>query len=152
MNTTIDCGTTEVCPITQFIISLGKQLLQQKVRDWLDLDAAADFCRTHGLRLNGECPSSSTLETTLRQFFKGKDEFYGSSVNVDGYERPNLWERPFMMRAYPFAAPSNSVSLRPTITDEAESEVQNPDIAKVGYTVSILPPPIPISNDALSIP
>ena len=44
------------------------------------------------------------LETELRSFFQSSGEFYGPDVNVDGYERPRGWDRPFMIRAYPFSS------------------------------------------------
>ncbi len=66
------------------------------------MDAAAEFSKRHGIQLKGAYPSSSELETHLREFFKSKDEFYGPNVNVDGYEHPHLWERPFMIRAFPY--------------------------------------------------
>ena len=103
MNTTIESSETqEACPITEFVIALGKLLLQEKVRDWVDMEGLARFVKEQGIELDGKCPLTSELETRLREFFKSKDEFYAPGINVDGYERPNGWDRPFMIRAFPY--------------------------------------------------
>jgi hypothetical protein len=90
-------------PITGFVITLGKLLLKNKCKDWLDMDGVAEFCRDKAIQLNRHCPASRELESELRQFFKSKDEFYAPGINVDGYERPSGWDRPFMIRAFPYS-------------------------------------------------
>jgi hypothetical protein len=95
--------TEKASATTNFVIALGKALLQEKCKDWFDLDRVAEFCRDHTIQLNGHCPTSRGLETELRQFFKSKDEFYAPGVSVDGYERPSGWDRPFMVRAFPYS-------------------------------------------------
>ncbi len=112
MNTTTDVNTPpQLCPVTAFVIEVGKRMLAEKQRDWMDMETLADFCRAHGLQLNGKNPATSELETTLRQFFQPHGEFYTAGLNVDGYERPQGWERPFMIRAYPYhvVPPADSV-------------------------------------------
>jgi hypothetical protein len=111
MNTTNDVTpVAEGCPITTFIITLGKYLLQEKVKDWLDMDAVAHFCKDHAIQLDGKLPGSMELETALRTFFQPTGEFYGPDVNVDGYERARGWDRPFMIRAYPYNPRQHSTS------------------------------------------
>jgi|ERR1035441_4469143 hypothetical protein len=110
MNITNDVTLTEACPITTFVITLGKQLLQVKVKDWLDMDAVARFCKDHGIQLDGKLPGSMELETELRTLFQSSGEFYGPDVNVDGYERPKGWDRVFMIRAYPYSSARHSTS------------------------------------------
>lgn len=110
MNNTNDVTLPEASPITSFVITLGKKLLQEKVRDWLDMDSAARFCKDHAIPLNGKQPGSMELETELRTFFQSTGEFYGPDVNVDGYERPKGWDRPFMIRAYPYSSRQKSTS------------------------------------------
>ena len=110
MNITNDVTLIEACPITTFVITLGKQLLQVKVKDWLDMDAVARFCKDHGIQLDGKLPGSMELETELRTLFQSSGEFYGPDVNVDGYERPKGWDRVFMIRAYPYSSARHSTS------------------------------------------
>jgi hypothetical protein len=110
MNTTNDVTPTHASPITSFVITLGKQLLQEKVRDWLDMDEVAQFCRDHAIQLDRRLPGSVELETELRSFFQACGEYYGPDVNVDAYERPKGWDRPFMIRAYPYTSRQNSTS------------------------------------------
>jgi len=102
MNLPHNVTVTEACPITAFVITLGKHLLQEKVKDWLDMDTTARFSKDQGIQLDGKQPGSRELETALRSFFQSSGEYYGSDVNVDGYERPKGWDRPFMIRAYPY--------------------------------------------------
>ena len=142
----------EACATTTFVITLGKSLLQEKQRDWIDMDAAADFCRQHGVQLNGEYLSAAELETTLRQVIPATGEFYTPGVNVDGYDRPKGWDRPFQIRAYPYNSAGQSQPVEVAGTQEPVLAGPEADIAKIGNTVSILPPPIPIPNDLLSIP
>jgi hypothetical protein len=110
MNNTNDVTLTEASPITNFVIPLGKQLLQAKVRDWLDMDQIARFCKDHAIQLDGKLPGSMELETALRSLFRSMGEFYGPDVNVDGYERPRGWDRVFMIRAYPYSSRPHSSS------------------------------------------
>jgi hypothetical protein len=100
MNITTDVNAP--CPVTAFVMEVGKELLAEKRHDWMDLEALSDFCRSHEILLNGKKPATSELETTLREFFQPHGEFYAPGLNVDGYERPQGWERPFMIRAYPY--------------------------------------------------
>ena len=110
MNISNDVTLTEASPITSFVITLGKRLLQEKVRDWLDMDDVARFCKDHGIQLDGQLPGSMELEAELRTFFQSSGEFYGPDVNVDGYERPKGWDRVFMIRAYPYSPRQHSTS------------------------------------------
>jgi hypothetical protein len=111
MNITNDVTLTEASPITHFIITLGKQLLQEKVKDWLDMEAAVKFCKDHAIQLDGNQPGSRELEAALRSFFQSSGEFYTTDVNVDGYERPKGWDRIFMIRAYPYNPRQHSTSV-----------------------------------------
>lgn len=116
------------CPITNFVITIGKLLLRENQREWMDMDTAADFCRVQGIKLNGEYPSSSVLETTLRQFFPSSGEFYAPGVNVDGYDRPVGWERVFMVRAYPHTSTTNiraEAQTQPSPTPALSTEERN---------------------------
>jgi hypothetical protein len=110
MNITNDVTLPDASPITSFVITLGKQLLQGKVKDWLDMDGVARFCRDHAIQLNGKQPGSMELETALRSLFQSSGEFYGPGVNVDGYERPKGWDPVFMIRAYPYSSRQHSTS------------------------------------------
>ncbi len=110
MNITNDVTLSEASAITNFVISLGKQLLQVKVKDWLDMDEVARFCKDHAIQLNGKAAGSMELEAELRAFFQSSGEFYGPDVNVDGYERPRSWDRVFMIRAYPYSSRQHSTS------------------------------------------
>jgi hypothetical protein len=110
MNTTNDVTLKQASPITAFVITLGKQLLQEKVRDWLDMDGVARFCKDHAIQLDGKLSGSMELEAVLRSFFQSTGEFYGADVNVDGYERSRGWDRPFMIRAYPYCPRQHSTS------------------------------------------
>lgn len=110
MNISHDVTLTEASAITNFIITLGKQLLQAKVREWLDMDEVVRFCRDHAIQLDGECPGSAQLETQLRRFFQPTGEFYTTGLNVDGYERQVGWDRPFIIRAYPYSSRQHSTS------------------------------------------
>jgi hypothetical protein len=67
----------------------------------MDMDAAAKYCRKNGIQLNGTCPGSQDLESSLRAFFRENAEFYAPGVNVDGYERRVGWDTVFCIRAYP---------------------------------------------------
>jgi hypothetical protein len=109
-NITNDVTLTEACPIASFLITLGKKLLQEKVRDWLDMDAVGGFCKDHGIQLDGKLPGSMELETQLKPFFQSSGEIYGPDVNLDGYERPRGWDRVFMIRAYPYSSAQHSTS------------------------------------------
>jgi hypothetical protein len=114
MNSTNEITPAEkASPITNFVITLGKELLKQKVKDWLDMEGVARFCKEHSIELNGQCAGSEELETKLKRFFEPTGECYGPDVNVDGYERPNEWDRPFMIRAFPYSPnqPCSSVDL-----------------------------------------
>ena len=110
MNITNDVTQTEASPITSFLITLGKRLLQARVRNWLDMDAVARFCKDHSIQLDGSVPGSMELEIELKAFFQATGEFYGPDVNVDGYERPRGWDRLFMIRAYPYSSRQHSTS------------------------------------------
>jgi len=110
MNITNAVTLSEASPITSFVITLGKQLLQAKVKDWLDMDELAWFCKDHAIQLNGKLPGSMELEAELRSCFQSSGEFYGPDVNVDGYERPKVWDRVFMIRAYPYSSARHSTS------------------------------------------
>lgn len=68
--------------------------------DWLDMDAVEKFCRNHSVRLDGKIPTSTELETSLRQFFKKNDEFIKDGVDVLGYERRIGWDLIFCIRFY----------------------------------------------------
>lgn len=111
MNTTnIVTPMDKASPITSFVITLGQLLLQQKVKDWLDMLEVARFCKDHNIHVDGKVPVSDALEAALRLFFKDSAEFYGPDVNVDGYERPRGWDRPFMIKAYPYSPKQQSLS------------------------------------------
>ena len=110
MNNANELTQTEASPMTNFVITLGKQLLQHKVWDWLDMEAVARFCKDHAIRLDGKQPGSIELETALRSFFQPSGEFYGPDLNVDGYERRVGWNRVFMIRAYPYSSRQTSTS------------------------------------------
>ena len=110
MNISNDVTPTKACPITNFVITLGKQLLRAKIRDWLDMDQVARFCKDNSIQLDGTVPGSMELETELKPFFQSTGEFYGADVNVDGYERPRGWDRVLMIRAYPYSPRQHSTS------------------------------------------
>jgi hypothetical protein len=93
--------TNGASQITPFVISLGRAMLDNKCRDWMDMDFAAALCRKKGIQLNGTCPGSQDLESTLRAFFEENAEFYALGVNVDGHERRMGWDSVFCIRAYP---------------------------------------------------
>ena len=134
--------TVQACPITDFVVALGKSMLREKVQDWLDMDAVEDFCNTHGIQLHGKCPSAHQLETALRQFLHPTGEFYTDGLNVDGYERPKGWDRPFQIRAYHYSMPGKTDSIDITFTEMPGSDGQNPEVAKLGNKASIITPPI----------
>ena len=110
-------------PITSFVITLGKKLLQEKVKDWMDMDGLARFCKTQDIKLDGQLPGTAELETKLRKFFEPVGEFYADDLNVDAYERPKGWDRPFQIRAYPY------------------SPRQKSNLTKVGELDAIVPEP-----------
>jgi hypothetical protein len=87
--------------VANLLDTLGRALLNEGLRDWVDMDAAAIICKRHGIQVNATCPSSSELESTLREFFKDQEEFYAPGLNVDGYTRRVGWEDLFQLRAYP---------------------------------------------------
>jgi hypothetical protein len=116
MNNEIPANGTRqtVAPhLTAFVVTLGHALLEQKQRDWLDMDAVADFCQGHGVELNGTCAASGELESALREVFQDRDECYAPGLNVDGYERKVGWDWKFMIRAYThgLARPSTSAAI-----------------------------------------
>ena len=110
-------------PITDFVVTLGRTMLREKVNDWLEMDGVARFCKQHHLKLNGECPGADALETHLKTFLGSTGEYYGEDVNVDGYERPQGWNRPFMVRAFPYRR-CTALNLG-SMPDEGVQAIQN---------------------------
>jgi hypothetical protein len=98
LNGTLTNGASQ---ITSFVVSLGRAMLADKCRDWIDMDFAAKCCREHGLQLHGRYLGTNELETVLRRCFHDQHEFYAPGVNVDGYERRVGWDTVFCIRAYP---------------------------------------------------
>jgi hypothetical protein len=140
MNIPNDVTLTEACPITNFVIALGRQLLKEKVKDWLDVDGVAKFCKNHGIKLDGQCPGSAQLETRLKRFLGPTGEFYTADLNVDGYERPNGWDRPFMVKAYRYHATQHLAPAGSVAVQDQVAGAQNAEVAKVGYKVAISSP------------
>ncbi len=94
--------------ITTFLVTLGRAILQNQRRGWMDMEGVAGFCRAHGIRLEGTCPTSSELENSLREFFRHQQEFYAPGLCVDGYEQRVGWDLVFRVRAYPYGSVQSS--------------------------------------------
>lgn len=118
MNNTISTSDTKQgSAITNFVIVLGRELLSRKVKDWNTMEDTARFCKQHSIPLNGEIPGTTKLESELRRFFKPTGEFYADNVNVDAYERPYKWDRPFMIRAFPYSPSPDCSNVPPAEVD-----------------------------------
>lgn len=81
------------------------------------MEDAARFCKQHSIPLNGEIPGTAQLESELRRFFEPTGEFYAENVNVDAYERPYKWDRPFMIRAFPYSQSPDWTNAAPADLD-----------------------------------
>jgi len=126
-------------PIVQFVTALGHAMLKSKVPDWLDMDAAATFCRQQDLQLYGHPITSPELEKALREAFHPTGEFYALGLCLDGYERPRLWERPFMIRAYPHWTATQTPAVKVAGTQNQVLDLPEPEVANIGNNVFILP-------------
>ena len=113
--------TNGACSVTQFVVTLGETMLQEKVKDWLDMEEVAYFCRAHQIQLKGEYPGAAKLETELQRFFHPTGEFYAPGLNVDAYERPKGWDRPFQIRAYSYWTAPKTISARSLTPDAANT-------------------------------
>jgi hypothetical protein len=92
------------CPVSAFVLELGKALLANQRRDWMEMDSVVRFAKEHRIQLNGEYPAPNELETSLKRFFQESSEFYAEGVNVDACERRMGWESLFMIRAFPYSS------------------------------------------------
>ncbi len=132
--------------------------------EWLDMETASSLCHENGLQLEGKYPNSYELESKLKTLFQDVEEINVDGLNVVAYDRRKGWDLNFMVRFYLFnplastdtqceTASVNGENVRkdaPTnITDEKATGSSpactqpDPDIAKIGYKVSILPTVIP---------
>lgn len=127
----------EASPSAQFAITLGNTLLREKVKDWSDMDSTGEFCKQHGLKLDGEIPGPTQLEVILRNVLGPSGEFYAPGINLDGYDRPRGWERPFQIRAYHYHPVQQTELMESASTEVAEEMAPVPEVAKLGYKVSI---------------
>ena len=121
----------------KFVSTLGNKLLQEKVKEWLDMDSTAEFCKQHRLKLNGETPGSTQLEVILRNVLGPSGEFYAPGINIDGYDRPRGWERPFQIRAYPYHPVQHAELMESATSEVAEEMAPVPEDANIGNKVSI---------------
>lgn len=99
--------------VSNLLDTLGRALLRDGPRDWVDMDTAAGVCKRHGLRLNETCPSRDDLELALKTYFQRRDEFCAPGLTVDGYERRVGWDLVFQVRAYPYSAVQPSTPAPP---------------------------------------
>jgi len=132
MNNTNDLTATQTSPVNNFVITLGKRLLQEKVKDWLDMEGVARFCKVHAIHLDDKVPGSAELESKLRKFFEPSGQFYTEDLNLDCYDRPQGWNRPLMIRAYPYH-PAQRLGLAGFVNAEEQvGGVETADVA-VGH-------------------
>ncbi|MPM95606.1 hypothetical protein SDC9_142761 [bioreactor metagenome] len=110
-------------------------MIRERVKDWMDMDAAEAFCRTHHIQMNGNSPAAHELEKELAKFLNPTGEFYTEGLSLDGYQRPKGWNRPFQIRAYPYRAQGKLI----VNAEAAGSEVPIAEVTNIGNKASIIP-------------
>jgi len=96
--------------VVTFLLKLGKTLLQEKEREWLDIDRICEFAKEHDIQLGGRQLNPGELEALLRDFFRDREDWAAEDVELVAYERRLGWDLLFMLRAYPYTPRHLSIS------------------------------------------